>query len=122
MTDETTIQIEVENDITVVTFGPSLKHLDDTAVIECQDLLLEAARNASPPHVLFDLTNVHLFGSTFIEVIFRVWHRLNAETDGRFALCSLSDYCLEVLKVTHLDQLWGIYPSSSEAVEQMAQG
>ena len=88
MTDDTTIQIEVENDITVVTFGPSLKHLDDTAVIECQDLLLEAARNASPPHVLFDLTNVHLFGSTFIEVIFRVWHRLNAETDGRFALCS----------------------------------
>jgi len=122
MTDDTTVQIEVENDITVVTFGPSLKHLDDTAVIECQDLLLEAAKNASPPHVLFDLTNVHLFGSTFIEVIFRVWHRLNAETDGRFAICGLSDYCLEVLKVTHLDQLWAIYPSSSEAVEQMAQG
>ena len=115
MTDDTTVQIEVENDITVVTFGPSLKHLDDTAVIECQDLLLEAAKTASPPHVL-------LFGSTFIEVIFRVWHRLNAETDGRFAICGLSDYCLEVLKVTHLDQLWAIYPSSSEAVEQMAQG
>ncbi|HAA61101.1 MAG TPA: hypothetical protein DCE39_09220 [Planctomycetaceae bacterium] len=122
MTDDTSIQITVENDITVVTFGPALKHLDDTAVIECQDLLLATAQDASPPHVLFDLTNVHLFGSTFIEVIFRVWHRLNAEPDGRFGICGLSDYCLEVLKITHLDQLWKIYPSSSEAVAQLAEG
>jgi len=122
MTTETAIQIGSENDVTVVTFGPSLEHLDDQAVMQHQELLMATARDASPPRVLFDLSNVHLFGSTFIEVVFRVWHRLNAEADSRFALCGVSEYCLEVLHVTHLDQLWPIHNTRSEAIEQMAGG
>ena len=122
MTTETAIQLGSDNDVTVVTFGPSLEHLDDHAVMQHQDLLMATARNASPPRVLFDLSNVHHFGSTFIEVIFRVGHRLNAESDSHFALCGVSEYCLEVLQVTHLDQLWPIHTSRSEAIEQMAAG
>ena len=122
MATETAIQIGSDNDVTVVTFGPSLEHLDDQVVMQYQDLLLATARDASPPRVLFDLSNVLFFGSTFIELVFRVWHRLNSETDSHFALCGVSDYCLEVLQVTHLDQLWPIHTTRSEAIEGMAGG
>jgi len=122
MTTETPIQIDSESDVTVVTFGPSLEHLDDHAVMEHQELLLATARDASPPRLVFDLSNVRLFGSTFIEVIFRVSHQVDAGNDSHFALCGLSPYCLEVLQVTHLDQLWAIHPTRSEAIEQIAAG
>ena len=110
------------DDVTVITFDKPLEHLDDNAVMQHQDLLLATARDASPPRVLFDLSNVLFFGSTFIELVFRVWHRLNSETDSHFALCGVSDYCLEVLQVTHLDQLWPIHTTRSAAIAQMAGG
>ena len=39
MATETAIQIGSDNDVTVVTFGPSLEHLDDQVVMQYQDLL-----------------------------------------------------------------------------------
>ncbi|MFP6767644.1 MAG: STAS domain-containing protein [Planctomycetaceae bacterium] len=122
MTTESAIQIDSDSGVTVVTFGPKLKHLDDHAVMEHQAQLLATADDATPPCVLFDLTNVSLFGSTFIETIFRVWHRLNARPDSRFALCGLSDYCFEVLQITHLDNLWTICPTRDEAIQKLSDG
>ena len=122
MSDNTTIQIDSENGVTVVTFGQLLEHLDDHAVIEHQELLVSTARDAAPPHVIFDLSNVRLFGSTFIEVIFRVWIQLDTANEGRFALCGVSAHCLEVLQVTHLDQLWPIHSTRAEAIQQITAG
>lgn len=121
MTDSA-IQIERDHDVTVVTFGPTLQHLDEHAVIEHRDLLLSTVDDASPPRVILDFTNVSLFGSTFIEIIVRIWHRLKAQPDGRFALCGLSTHCLEVLQVTHLDSLWPICPTRDEAVQRITDG
>ncbi len=120
MTTETAIQIDSEDDVTVVNFGKSLKHLDDHAVMQHQDLLLATARDASPPRLVLDLTNVTLFGSTFIELIFRISNQLSTTPQSRFAICGLSEYCLEVLQVTHLDQLWPIHKTRSEAIKQTA--
>ena len=122
MSDDIPIQIDSENDVTVVTFGQLLRHLDDHAVIEHQELLVTTARDAVPPHVIFDLSNVQIFGSTFIEVIFRVWNQLDTANEGRFALCGLSAHCLEVLQVTHLDQLWPIHSTRAEAIQQITAG
>ena len=119
MTTDTAIHVDVDNGITVVTFGSQLEHLDDHAVMLHQEELLATADTADPPRVLFDLTQVALFGSTFIEVIFRVWNRLNKQDGNQFAICGLSPYCLEVLQITHLDQLWPIHESRSEAISQM---
>ena len=55
------------------------------------------------------------FGSSFIEVLFRLWSRLNGR-QGKFALCGLSEYCHEVIDVTKLDQLWTICDTVDEAV------
>lgn len=115
-----TIEIDSEDDVTVITFDKPLEHLDDNAVMQHQDLLLATARDASPPRLVLDLTNVTHFGSTFIELIFRISNQLSTTPQSRFAICGLSEYCLEVLQVTHLDQLWPIHTTRSEAIKQTA--
>ena len=97
MSSETDIQIEQDSSVTVVTIGPELEHI-------------------SPPRLLLDLSHVKMFGSSFIEVIFRAWHRLNARDGNAFGICGLTEYCQEILQVTHLEQLWNLYPDRASGV------
>jgi anti-anti-sigma regulatory factor len=60
------------------------------------------------------------FGSSFIEVLFRVWKRLNTQPHPKFAISGLQEYCREVLEVTHLDSLWPLYATRDEAVAALS--
>ena len=66
-----------------------------------------------------DLSYTKFFGSSFIEVLFRVWNRVNG-AGGKFALAGLTSYCREVLEITHLDKLWPMLPNADEAVSAIA--
>lgn len=100
--------------MTIVTFGPEYKTITDDCLPAATDTLLSAA-GAETPRVVIDLSRTEFFGSSFIEVLFRVWKRLN-HRGGRFALCHVSPYCLEVLKITHLDSLWPIRQTIPDAI------
>jgi len=116
MSSETDIQIEQDSSVTVVTIGPELEHLSESSIDRLHELLLAAAEEANPPRLLLDLSHVKMFGSSFIEVIFRAWHRLNARDDSGFGICGLTEYCQEILQVTHLEQLWNLYPDRASGV------
>jgi anti-anti-sigma factor len=101
--------------VTVITFGPQFETLDEFTLDQVRDFVLEAAKSADPPRVVIDLSYTKFFGSSFIEVLFRVWNRING-AGGKFALAGLTSYCREVLEVTHLDKLWPMLPNEAEAV------
>ena len=71
------------------------------------------------PKVVIDLSYTKFFGSSFIEVLFRVWNRVNG-AGGKFALAGLTSYCREVLEITHLDKLWPMLPNADEAVSAVS--
>ncbi len=108
-------EIHKRGTVTVISFGPQFETLDEFALDQIRDVVLEAAKAADPPKVVIDLTYTKFFGSSFIEVLFRVWNRVHA-ADGKFALAGLTSYCREVLEVTHLDKLWPLLPNEAEAV------
>ena len=116
MSSETDIQIEQDSSVTVVTIGPELEHISESSIDRLHELLLATAAEADPPRLLLDLSHVKMFGSSFIEVIFRAWHRLNARDGNAFGLCGLTEYCQEILQVTHLEQLWNLYPDRASGV------
>lgn len=116
MSNETDVQVEKDSNVTVVTIGPGLEHISESAIDQLHEVLLAAAEESSPPRVLLDLSQVKMFGSSFIEVIFRAWHRLNARDNNGFGICGLTDYCQEILQVTHLEQLWDLYPDRAAGV------
>ena len=101
--------------VTVISFGPQFETLDEFTLDQIRDIVLDAAKNADPPKVVIDLSHTKFFGSSFIEVLFRVWNRING-AKGKFALAGLTSYCREVLEVTHLDKLWPMLPNEDAAV------
>ncbi len=101
--------------VTVIAFGPQFETLDEFTLDQIRDFVLEAAKAADPPKVVIDLTFTKFFGSSFIEVLFRVWNRVNG-VKGKFALAGLTSYCREVLEITHLDKLWPMLPNQDAAV------
>jgi anti-anti-sigma factor len=108
--------VEKRGDVTCIRLGPEFESLDETVLDTIRTDLLEKAGNAVPPRVVLDLQHTKFFGSSFIEVLFRIWKRLNSQPNGRFIICGLTPYCREVMTVTHLDKLWPLMDSFDEAV------
>lgn len=107
-------QVHEQDGVAVLDFGPGSHSLDETALQSFQDQIL-AASNVDPPLLVVDLSHVEFFGSSFIEILFRLWSRMNGR-HGKFALCGLSPYCKEVIEVTNLNRLWTVYDTVEEAI------
>ncbi len=110
-------EVVVSDSVTVIVLGPAF-HVVDERVLDggLGETLLEIANEANPPLVVLDLSHTKFFGSSFIEVLFQLWTRLQARSGGGFSICGLTPHCLDVLKVTHLDTLWRLFPDREEAV------
>jgi anti-anti-sigma factor len=100
--------------VTVIRLGSLYENLTEIVLPKLQERMFQVVDTAEPPHVVVDLKNVVFFGTAFIEVLFRIWHRVNRR-DGRFALCGLREYPREVLRVAKLDSVWKIYPDAETA-------
>lgn len=116
MSDTVPFDIVQESGVTVAVFRPNYSHLDESVVEHVNRQLVELATGLPASALVLDMTHVEFFGSSFIEAMHRVWKRLQSNAGSKFAICGLQPYCLEVLQITHLDQLWTICPSRSEAV------
>jgi anti-anti-sigma factor len=114
-------QVLRDGTVTVIEFGPKCKLLEEAMLDTISQEVLPAAQNASPPLVVIDLSQTEFFGSGFIEVLFRVWNRVQQKAGGKMCLCGLQPYCREVIEVTHLDKLWTLYPTRAEAVAALSQ-
>jgi anti-anti-sigma factor len=113
------LQRELKHGVVVVRFDPRVRSLDEAHIDLIRAPILSAA-DADPPLVVVDLSNIDFFGSSFIELLFRLWSRLKGR-QGQFAMCGVSEYCREVLSVTNLDQLWQIYDSAEQAAAALKQ-
>lgn len=110
------LQIFVEDGVTVIAFGRDYSAIDEQKLDAIRAQLLAVTEQGTlPKAVVVDLSHTTFFGSSFIEVLFRIWKRVNG-AGGKFALAGLAGYCLEILTVTHLDTLWKNYATRDAAV------
>ena len=103
---------------TIVESGPRYDSLDNPALQEFAEQILLEAKQADPPCVLLDLSRTEYIGSQFVEVLVRVWQRLK-KRGGTLSLCGVRSFCLEVLTVTRLNQVWAVYPSRRAALDAL---
>ena len=99
-------QTLLDGDITIVAFGEEFEHLGEDVMPAIATAVDEAAQ-ADVPKVLLDMSSVKFFGSSYIEVLYRLWKQMESR-GGRFAISGLHPYCREVLQVTNLDKIWTI--------------
>ena len=113
-------EVVVDGRVTVICLGPQFRIIDETCIAGgLSTAITSIAEKAEPPLVVLDLSSTQFFGSSFIELMFRVWNQLQAR-NGRFAICGLNPHCHDVLKVTHLDSLWPITETRSGAVAELS--
>lgn len=121
MNDSSGLQVVVDRGVTVVTLGEKYETLDELKVEELSEPLLAVAGEATPPLLVVNLAHTRFFGSSFIALLFRTRTRLTPR-NGKMAVCGLQGYCIEVMEVAHLNQLWHICPDSAEAVTVLLDG
>jgi anti-sigma B factor antagonist len=114
------LSVVKEGDVTVIVFGPDQRQLDEVVLERISRQLIDVAQTVTPPKLIFDMAVTEFFGSSYIEVLFRVWKRLNSQPDAKFAITGLQQYCREVLEITHLDRLWPLYATREEALAAFA--
>jgi anti-sigma B factor antagonist len=114
------LNVVKSGDVTVVVFGSQHRQLAEVGLEEISNQLVEVAKSATPPLVIIDMAITEFFGSSFIEVLFRVWKQLNSQPNAKFAISGLQPYCREVLEITHLDRLWPMYATRDEAIKAIA--
>lgn len=108
-------QILRQADVTVIRMDREYDALDVERHRQITQLLLEQAMAADPPRLLLDMSETSYIGSSFIELLFRVWKRLQ-QRQGEMAMCGLSPFCMEVLTATRLDKLWPLYTDCNAAL------
>lgn len=111
-------QIELVDEVTVIQLGPGYENVSEQLLGTLQPIVLKAVEGANPPFVVMDLSQTKFFGSSFIELLFLIWKQLKAR-DGNLALAGVTEYCLEVIEITHLDQLWPVCPTRQEALTKV---
>lgn len=116
MAEITSPRVYQQDDVTVIELGEEYENLDEAVLNDLRALILKAVDEAEPPLVVLDLSHTKFFGSSFIELVFRAWNRLQEREGGKFVISGLTPYCKEVIEITHLDQLWSLYDSVDEAI------
>ncbi|WP_437226966.1 STAS domain-containing protein [Planctomicrobium sp. SH661] len=114
MATENLVKTDRQDDVTVVSFGPSAASIQGSLPDDMTPALLAAAEPSL--HLLIDLQGVEFFNSSFIELLVRCWNCVKEQPGGRFGLCNVHPYCRDVLEITNLTQVWKIYPSRDAGV------
>lgn len=109
------LQIETHAGVTIAVLGEAYENLNEPVLLAASKHLLDLAQTIEPPVLLIDLSRTKFFGSSFLGTLFRTWRRLSSR-GGRMAMCSPTEVCGEVLRVTQVDRLWTIYGERNDAV------
>ena len=113
------VQLLRQRNATIIELGHSYESLDEDAIEEVGSVLLREAATVEPPQLVLDFARTELIGSSFLELLVRVWKRL-CHRGGALTLCGVNPFCAEVLHVTRLDTLWETYGTRAEALAAVA--
>lgn len=112
------VNILRQENVTVIDLGPEYSGLDENNLGKIAQQIIELAKHATPPLVVFDLTQTEIFGSYFIQFLIRTW-KLVKKRGGTVVLCGLNEECQDVLNRAKLDALWRQYPNRHAAVNAL---
>lgn len=112
---ENAFTIERNGEVSVITASQALETLDPTLLEGASALVLDPLRSEPEPLVLFDLSDIDTFGSSFLALMIRCWKQVSTR-GGTMVLTGVSEGVRDLLRITSLDTVWPIYDSRAEAI------
>jgi anti-anti-sigma factor len=108
-------EIEQKDDTMIVVPNMDLRELAYKQIEEGARKVLDLLNGTDIKNVVLDFHKTDYYGSTALGLFVRVWKRVSRR-NGRMVFCNVSEHEKEVLQITHLDQLWPVCSSRSEAL------
>ena len=109
------IKVSQEQDVTVVT--PQVKRLDSAVAPAFKEAVLKVVHDGHKRLVL-DLDNVDFMDSSGLGALVSVLKGLGGA--GAMGVCNLKGGVLSLFKLTRMDKVFSISPSTAEAVRKAA--
>lgn len=106
---------QIGNVLVLVPHG-DLGSLEDQEIGVELKSTLELLQRSAINKVVIDFSASKFFGSTMLGAMIKLWKRISA-SQGKMALCNLSDHEREVLKVTKLDGVWPQLATRQQAID-----
>lgn len=104
------MKVERQGSVAVVHMDPDYSGLNEKLLEQTESELLTLIEAETPPLIVLDLAPTNFFGSNFIEILVRIWHRVS-KRGGKMALAAMQPFCLEILRTARLDSLWPVTAS-----------
>jgi anti-anti-sigma factor len=108
-------EIEQEGDTVIVIPLDDLGELACSQIVAGAKEVLELLDRTPAKNVVMDFCKTDYCGSTALEFFVKLWVGVS-KRNGRMAFCNVSDHEKDILRITHLDRLWPICSSRSEAL------
>ena len=112
-------QIERIGEIAIITPSPDVEKMPDTMMEQAAQMVLAPLRANPPSGLIFDLSQVDYFGSTFLSFLLRC-HKRVKEHGSEVVVAGASQKARELLHMTALDTLWALYSTRSEAMAALS--
>jgi anti-anti-sigma factor len=110
--------IERRGGVTIISPTNDVERFDAVDLEDAADLVTHPIRGTRGPLVVWDLSQVDFFGSSFLTLLLRAW-KVVLIGGGQMALAGVSPRAKELLHLTSLDMLWPLYKDRSEAIESL---
>lgn len=110
--------IERRDGLTIISATNDVERFDSNDLEDAAALVTHPFRDEPGPLVLWDLSNVDYFGSSFLTLLLRSWKLIQVK-GGQMALAGVSTRARELLHMTSLDILWPLYKDRAEAIESL---
>lgn len=107
-----------DGDITVAAFTSALRNINEVQRQHVCGQLEDLAETSVPPWMIVDLTDVEYFGSSFVQVLLRVWARICSRDDARFAVIVLQKNCR--MEITQVDREMPVFATRAEAIAALS--
>ena len=90
----------------------------DEAYEQCRRLLLQAARAGEP--LIVDCSRARVFGASVLGLLVQA-ELAAGESSAGLVLCNVPPMAQEVLRLTHLGDLWPIHPTVADALDALGE-
>ena len=116
---ENVFRLEQRGATLIVSPTSDLRELEFDRIESGAGEVLELLVVGSVKNVVIDLKDTDYYGSTALSFFVKLWKRVKT-ADGKMVFCEMSEHEVEILKITHLDDLWPVYANREEALKAVS--
>lgn len=111
-------RVELNEQILILSPTSNLSELEFTELEEATQQVLQELDRLDSRKLIFDFAGTDYYGSTALGFFIKLWKRLQS-LHGQMVFCNVSAHERDVLKLTHLDNLWTICSTRDEAFQHL---